>query len=446
MFSKRLLLRLWAVAFFLCSLSAFAQDSPPRVLRLSLPECLRLASENHAKLKARDYAVTAAKWRQEEAELRFWPMVDLKHRMAPVPKDASNAADSFFSGDVTYFNSVRVGIGIPLYAFGQILNAQRLGRQGVLAAGVEKEKDEKQIHYEIKQLYYGILMARELQGLTSDAIRKINNQLREEEKTQKHSPYEIAKLKVFKVDLEKRAAEAAEKEKLAKEGLKIQVGLEENQNFELAGTALGTLEPIAASLNEYSETAAVERPDSRLVDIGVEAKRLEYKLEKSRLLPRLGLGGFFEVGRTTGTIRNLGRTDDFSNPFNYTRAGVGLELEGRFDFHGSHARVKRLDSEYYKAAAERSLAKRGIDLEVQEAYLDAVRARENVARADEKVKLSRQMMFLSKSNLDIGVGEEQEYTDALQLVLLTRGEYIKSLFDYQQAKAKLDWKGGMKRL
>lgn len=439
MFAKRLA----GVAFFLFSLSTFAQESPSPVLRLSLPECLQMASENHAKLKARDYAIRGAKWRQEEAELRFWPIIDLKHRMAPVPKDASNAAEAFFSGDVTYFNSVRVGIGIPLMAFGQILNAQRLAKQGVLAAGVEKEKDEKQIHYEIKQLYYGILMARELQGLSQDAIRKINNKLQEEEKTQKHSPYEIAKLKVFRVDLERRMAEADEKGKLAKEGLKIQIGLEENQSFELAGTALGTLEPISAPLNEYSAAAAADRPDSKLVDIGVEAKRLEYQLEKKKLFPRLGLGGFFDFGRSTGSIRNLGRTDDFSNPFNFSRAGVGLELEGKFDFHGSHARIRRLDSEYYKAAVERSLAKRGINLEVQEAYLNAVRSRDNVGWADEKRKLARQMLFLSKSNLDIGVGEEEEYTDALQLVLLSRGEYIKALFDYQAAKAKLDWKGGL---
>ena len=52
------------------------------------------------------------------------------------------------------------------------------------------------------------------------------------------------------------------------------------------------------------------------------------------------------------------------------------------------------------------------------------------------------MMFLSKTNLDIGVGEEQQYTDALQLVLLTRGEYYKTVFDYNIALAKLEEKIG----
>lgn len=413
-------------------------------MRLTLEDCLQLASERHAKLEAKGYAIEGAQWKLEEAQARFWPLIDYKYRMAPVPQDASSAAESFFGGDITLFNGVRVGLGLPVYGFGQLTIAQKLAKQGVKASETEKDKDETQIHFEVKQLYFGILLARELKFVAGDAISKINGKLNDEIFTQKHSPYEIAKLKVFKLDLQKRFAEAAEKEILAKEGLAIQLGLDGGASFELARTYLGIYAHTLRPLEYYLSVARAERPDAQLVAIGVEAKRLEMVLEKKKQLPRLGLGAFVDFGRTTGIVRNLGGTDDFTNPFNFSRAGVGLELEGRFDLHGSHSRIQRLNSEYRKASVEGDLAVKGIGLEVEEAWLDAKRMRDNLSWAEEKKKLAHQMLFLSKSNLDVGVGEDQEYTDALQLVLLANGEYYKALFDYNVALAKLDLKIGRK--
>ena len=79
---------------------------------------------------------------------------------------------------------------------------------------------------------------------------------------------------------------------------------------------------------------------------------------------------------------------------------------------------------------------------MKESFGEVRRLKEGVAMAEQKQKMARQMMFLSKSNLEVGVGEEQEYTDALQLVLASRGEYLKTVFDYNTALAKFEEKIG----
>src|SRR3989338_46941 len=439
---KRLLLAVFSAAFFLSAGPLMAQTPPQPKLRLTLQDCLKMASENNAKLSARDYAIEGSRWRLEEAQARFWPILEYSHRMAPAPLDALNAAQSFFGGDLTFFTTSKVGVGIPLYAFGQLTTAQNLAKQGIEAAKVERNKDETKIHSEIKQLYYGIQLSHELNNLAQDAVNKINNKLKKEEETHEHSPYDILKLKVFKSDLERRIDEANAKEKVARHALKIQLGLPDEQSFELASYSLEPAAKKLEPLENYVDKAMEERPDSHLINIGVESKRLEQQLEKRKLFPRVGLGGFFEFGRTTDNVQNVRATDSFNNPFNFTRAGVGLELKGQFDFHVSNAKIKRLGNEFYKAQIESQLAKRGIGLEVEESYREVKRLKTSVDRAEERQKMARQMMFLSKTNLDIGVGEEQQYTDALQLVLLTRGEYYKTLFDYNIALAKLEEKIG----
>ena len=409
---------------------------------MSLKDCLDMAIANNARLAAKDYAIEGAQWKFAETKVHGVPTFEYSNKSAPVPRDARTAARSFFEGDVTFFNASRFAVGMPLTGFGQLSVVQDLARKGIEAARMEKARDEVKLRSEIKQLYYGVLLSQDLRELGEDAVRKIANQLEKEEETKEHSPYEILKLKVFKLELEKRVEEAITKGETAKEALKLQMGLGEEESIKLASSNLEPAHHDFKTLEQYLEEAAAARPDSNLVDIGVEAKRLEFDLEKKKLLPRMGLGGFFEIARTTDEIRNVSTTDAFVNPFNYMRAGLGIEIKGTIDFKQSYAKINRLESEYQKAQLERSFAKQGIELEVKESFGEVRRLKEGVAMAEQKQKMARQMMFLSKSNLEVGVGEEQEYTDALQLVLASRGEYLKTVFDYNTALAKFEEKIG----
>lgn len=442
MFPKRIFF--WAV-LFLSSGSSLILAQPANVLRLSLEDCLNLADQNNAKLRAKEYEIAGAQWQKIESRIRFKPVVEINNRMAPVPTNADDPLGSFAAGDLTFFNGTKVSIGTPLYAFGKITKAQGLALRGVEAAKEKKEKERGDVHYDVKRLYYGILLGKESETLLQDAWQKIEEYLQKEGVEPKHSPYEIAKLKVFKLELEKKVAEVTEKRLLADEALRLQLGLSPEQSFELAAHDLESEFYSLKAIDYYLDSALGQRPEAHLLDIGVRAKQLEWELEKRKLLPSLGVGIFAEVGRTTGAIRNLRATDDFSNPFNFNRGGIGLELKWQFDLHSERAKINRLKNEYYKATTERDLAKMGLLLEVKEAYAETRQFKENLRIAEEKKKLARQMVFLSKSSLDIGVGEEQDYTDALQLLLSSRGEYLKAVFDYNIALAKLEWKVGEKR-
>ncbi len=436
--------------------SGFAQDTQISVsplpektaepavnkLRMSLRDCIKMALANNAKLAAKDYSIEGAQWKYNETKIHGVPTFEYSNRSAPVPRDARRAAASFFEGDVTFFNATRLAVGFPITGFGQLAVVEDLAIKGIEAARMEKAKDTVKLQADIKQLYYGILLSHDLADLGNDAIHKIENQLKKEEETKEHSPYEILKLKVFKLELEKKVEEAVTKGTMAKQALKLQMGMGETESMEINESNLEPAHHDFKSLETYLQEALVVRPDSSLIDIGIEAKRLEYDLERKKMLPRMGLGGFFEIARTAQPIRNVSTIDAFVNPFNYTRAGVGIEIKGQIDFKQSISRIRRLESEYQKASLERSFAKQGIELEVTEAFHEVRRLKNSVAMAEEKQKMARQMMFLSKSNLEVGVGQEQEYTDALQLVLLSRGEYLKSVFDYNVALAKFEEKIG----
>jgi len=58
------------------------------------------------------------------------------------------------------------------------------------------------------------------------------------------------------------------------------------------------------------------------------------------------------------------------------------------------------------------------------------------------MKLARQFVFLTKTNIDIGVGDKKDYSDALQAYLVSRGRYLESVYNYNIAVAVLEQRSG----
>lgn len=434
-----------------------ASAAPVHSVRVTLDDCVRLAAQESGKVAAGGHGIDAALAQLDEAKARGWPVFEYEYRTAPVPQDVSDAVRSFFGGDLSWLHTMKVGIGLPVYAFGKLSIARQLAGHGVDAARELRRKESAVAVAQARQLYYGIQFGDDMIGLLEEADRELTKKIDEDADdasaeardpdaavdTSKTAPVEKLRLRILRTELRKRLDEAHRKRRLALAGLRIQLGFPERTTLVLDRHGQRATGTQLHSVARYLDDALAARPDARLVATGREAKRLEYELTRKEALPNIGVGGFFEVGRTIGEVRGLAATDDFNDPFNFTRAGVGVQLKGRFDPHGGSARTRRKQSEYYKVRTEAALAREGIGLEVQQAWLEAVDARTHMHRAEGAAKDARRLLFLTKSNLDIGVGEQAEYGEALKTLLLTQGQYYESIFQWNSALAKLDEKIGV---
>lgn len=412
-------------------------------LVLGLEDCLQRALQYNEELKANDYDREIAEGKLRELSKIGYPIVDYEYTLAPAPRQADNAVNSFFSGDITIFNKVKIGVGTPLTTFGKLGIGQDLARKGIEAERLKRVQKKSEVVLKVKQLYYGILLSHELDRLLDTALQRVKKEIdkREAEEEEATDPSEVIKLKLFRHELEKRAEESEKKRMLAREALKIQIGLDRSVALELKESHLKAVAKSLKNFDYYRDEAAKNRPELKLLDLGVQSKEDLYRLEKRKLAPNLGLGAFFEMGRAPG-ITGVKATDDFNNPFNFTRAGVGFQLQGQFDFHTQSAKAAQAKSDLYKTEVQKVLAGKGVALDVQEAYLDAQTAWSGVERAEEAGRLSRQLLFLTQSSVDIGVGEPKELVEAVQSFLITRGQYFEAVFNFNVAMAKLDQKRG----
>ena len=119
------------------------------------------------------------------------------------------------------------------------------------------------------------------------------------------------------------------------------------------------------------------------------------------------------------------------------RAGFGLRLKGELNFVGGRAKVKQKQLEYYKVSTLKEYAEDGLNLDLQDAYSNAKQSKVDLQNMEQAYKLARQVVFLSKTNYDVGVGEKNAYGEALQAYLLMKGRYLEAVFNYNNAVANL---------
>ncbi len=406
---------------------------------VNLDDCIGMALLNNKEIRAADYDVEAASWRLREAKAGGMPVFEYQVDMGPAPTNVDAAIESFFNGDVTLASRFHIELGIPVFTFGKLDLAQNLAKDGIHAEKIKKTQKENEIVVKVKKLYSGILLARDLLRLLKEADMHLTQEINRKESSEELAdPVEVTKLKLFKFEISKKLYEAEQKESLALEGLRITLGISKNYKFELSDQHLT---PVKFNLNEfvqYLEKSRKNNPQEALLQIGVHAKEKQYQLEKRKLAPDIGVGGFFEFGFSVDDIQGLTADDDFNNPFNFTRAAVGVRLKGKFDINGMRSNIKRTQAEYYSATLKKSIAKEGLELSLLKDYEQVSQSQKELKDSEKGRQLARQLVFLTKSNLDVGVGTANDYSDALKQYLIMRGRYLESVYNFNTAVAEFE--------
>lgn len=423
---------------------AAAQASDTPVYRLSLQECIELALRNNEDIKAASYDILASISKKIEPTKRYVPVIEYKYRVAPVPQDLDSPAESFFEeGDISIFNSFRIEAGIPITTFGQITLYQQLADIGIDASKLQQQRTASEVVIDIYKMYQGILLAREIEKLGNRGIEAIQKSIQELEKKETTDQLSILKLKVALYQVEKELDDAIKKKVMALAALKFRLGLEQDVDLRLKDSALRREAFPRKDFTELLSISKQERPEFRLLQDQVDADAKEIEIAKTKFYPKLILGGFFDVGYAPGIVGDEDESE-FTNPFNYTKGGLGFELRsGELDIRKQLSAIEVAQAEHLKSIADKRSKYGQLELDLKNSYMDLDQKRKLLWRSEEEEKSARQIVFLTKSNYDIGIGEKSEYLDALQSYLLIQAAVLRNVYDFNVAVAVVKNKMGV---
>jgi len=445
------------VVFFVFIILIFStpvlcQDDPnedKEKIVLTLQQCIEKAIEISPEIGEARYEEEIYKSKKLQADSSAYPQIELIAVTGPSPRARGDQVSS--PDDITrptingIFGSADVLVIQPIYTFGKLSNLQEAASSGIKAAKAATDKKTSDIILRIKEIYYSLLLARDMKNLVleirdelTDSIGKLEKQL------DQGSPWaeeaQLYKLKAFLGEVEKNLNETEKGISLAREALMAHLDIPQGTDFDIHDTSLTLEDKSPANLNNYIYTALESRPEFIQLHEGLQAKNALIEAEKSNYYPTffLGLGAVIADASNRTRIENPFIYDVFSRT--YGTAFLGLKWS--IDFGITRGKVLEAEAEYNKLLEKKRFADNAIPLEVKKAFFELREATRSIPETETGYKNAKKWLVSAVANFDLGLGEAKEIADAAVVYAQLKAGYLRSLYNQRIAFANLSYATG----
>ena len=422
--------------------------------RYTLEQLVKMAHRAYPGLEAARHAIGAMEQQVYRARWGWLPQGTVKGLLAPAPElhclDAGgqrNAAQCVqtTSVDVDAINisgvmgRIVLEVGMPLYTFDKLGSAKRAAAAGLEIKKAQLQAAEDDLELKLTQAFWAVKLAREMLYTVNEgrkyldkALDRIERQLDEDEGDA--TVTDLLRLKTAAAEIDARTAEAEKLEALTLAGLATLTG-QRAGSFDLDKAVLalqpGKLGPVAT----YVDLAKQNRPEVRLLQWAVRARRAAADLETARFFPDFLLVGTLGYGATNSV-------DDpenafYSDPFNFVSAGFGLALSWKLDTIQQVGKLRAARAEAAETEARQKEALAGIDLEIRGEHIGISEALKRLEATKRGQKAARSWLVATAQNLDAGLAEPKDLTDALLAYFQLRLRNLQAIFDINVGWAKL---------
>ncbi len=423
----------------------------PDTLRLTLEQSEELAFQNNLIVRDAQLGVATfeAKLRQA-SNAKYLPRFTVRNLWGPSTKAEGvvdsitgfvTSPDTAFSGsDLRYFTQVDLDLVQPIYTFGKLSSLSEAAEHGVEAANYRLETEHAKVRFQVRQLYWAMLLGEELLAIIrsaeaelTDAEEKVAEKL--DEGSEEVSQTDVFKLEVFRYEINKRLREAENTISLTAAAFKKTLGVDDDV---IIATAAEFLDPVTItvdSLPTYLGLAARNRPEVGGLQAALRAKEAQIRLEASDYYPQFFVAG--QIRYNFAKDRFDPRNPFLYNPTNYFRPGIAVGVNMNLNFWQTRDKVRVARSEFFQLAHKEQLLLDGVELEVQKEYLALRKAESDMEDSRAAARATTSWLRSASMTFDIGVGEVKDLIDAFKANSEMQAEHLRNVFNYNVAAAKL---------
>lgn len=418
----------------------------PEVRVYTLQELIDRAMSRNAEIAQGQWKVegAAAQLRQARAA-RILPRLRLQSENGLVPDARGDIFNpptdtTGFIRPLGPFVRAELEFAQPLYTFGQLTYLSRAAAGGLAAEEAALEQTRQEVAFEVKKLYFGMLLAQDLQELAEKLYKKLEEKQAEFEGKGSLSLANAYKLKLALIEVETQKRAVASKLVLARAALAWRTGLEEGTPFALADAYLTPLEVDLPPMEVLIEQALARRPDWLRLQAGIAARKAQREAARRAYYPQIFLGGGVRYAVAPG------RTDQHNpflkDEFNYFNGGVFIGLRQSFEWGLLAADFDRANAAYGELRAKEEEASRALRLDVRRAYLEFQQADEDLKAADRARQLARQWLQQAQDEYEFDPDTLKDLIAAFETWARLEQSYYQAIYDYNFKLADLEKTAG----
>ena len=430
-----------------------ASAASAQEVSLSLNDCIVLSENNNPYIKNTYLDIQSARFQKKEVFAEYFPRLSFRalglssydylidivlgNELGESIREAEMGGDTRFGFNAT------LSLMQPIYAGGRIVTGNKLAAAGIKAAELKHEVNLREKREEIEKSYWEIVALEEkrhtvkhLEELLDTLYRDVNSGIDAGVITD--SDLLLVKMKQNELKSGKIQLEGGIK--LLKMNLFNTIG----QGYSLVNAVADSLNPhidrivlsdrLSALLppSDYympEEEFAAGVTETELLEVMVEAKKLEKKLALGEYLPAAAIG--VSYGYSTFTTGN-------SNAIGLATISIPISNWGK----GS-MKLKRLNNEIEKAVNEKEHLTSQLILQARQLWLNLNVAWEQMMVAQENLEYAEKSVHNQMSRFNAGLVpisdvlmSQTSLMEASEKLIEKQIEYSKALTAYNGRKAK----------
>ena len=430
-----------------------ASAASAQEVSLSLNDCIALSESNNPYIKNTNLDIQSAKYQKKEVFAEYFPRLSFRALLLSSydylidiiagPELGKSIRDAGFIESSKYGYNASLSLMQPIYAGGRINAGNKLAKVGIKAAELKHEVNLREKREEIEKAYWEIVALEEkrntlnhLEELLDILYRDVTSAIDAGVITES----DLLLVKMKKNELKSGRIHLEGGIKLLKmnlfntigQGYSVVKGVSDESRPNLDQIVLSDRLSSLLPPSDYyipEEELAAGVTETELLNVMVEAKKLEKKLALGEYLPAAGIG--LSYGYSDFTKGN-------TNAIGMATISIPISNWGK----GS-LKLKRLDNEIQKAVNEKEFLSSQLILQARQLWLNLNVAWEQMMVAEENLEMAEKNVYNQMSSFEAGLipisdvlMNQTTLFEATENLIDKRIEYSKALTAYNGRKAK----------
>lgn len=415
---KRYMIKGVAVmAFGAVSLHVMAQQ------RYDIGDCRRLALENNVRMHNAANSLEAAHQAEREAFTKYFPSVSA----TGMGFAANKGLLQMDMGEGVEMSLMKNGIlgGVtlsqPVFAGGQIVNANRLSKVGIETSRIQKEASEDEVLLTVERYFWQIITLQEKLKTVAQVEKQLESICRDVTKAVEAgitTRNDLLQIQLRQGDMESKRISLENGLSVCRMLLAQYVGLASEDFVLNAEVSIDSVPSLPQHLHVSHDAALPQTTSYRLLQQNVRASNLQKQLAVGKNLPTVAVGAGYMYDNLM----------DRDHPFALGFVSVSVPLSGWWG--GSHAIKKE---KLNVANAENLLRDRSERLVIgmQQSWNDLSDAHKKMLIARKSIDQSAENLRLNEDYYHAGTTTMSDLLDAQTLFQQSRDNYVETFADFK---------------
>lgn len=333
-----------------------------------------------------------------------------------------------------------VGMSVPLFALG-LYDGIGIAKLGVELSSENSKSMEVKTVTEVKKAFLNVIIVREfkkvMQQSLQNALENFEN-VKELNKSGILSNYDLLRAEVGVENLKPLVLQAENNYELAKEGLKITIGINAGQKIDAIGEIELTDSYQIPSAQDIIDQVLINNPQLNLINKQLEITNKSISLERSAYIPSLAAFGNYQYQTQANNFK-------FGNYNWVSTFVVGMQLQiPVFNGFKTSSRIKQAEIASMQVNEQKKSLIEALKTQVQSVVY---RIEQAVKRINGQMKTVQQALeghAISKTRLENGVGTQLELNDAELALRQAKLNKLQAIYDLKVAEADLQYLLGRK--